>query len=176
MPVDLQIIRAAEFLRLGAEGEFDLVASCAMLEELIRTCRQRGIHRALVDIRQARGKLGPTDLAAMVNTFREIGFTRNQWLAVLHSGDPFHRARMFAFISRMRGWKVQAFGDYGEAITWLSSAEEPAARARARRLARRVPVAGLAREQAQEDSIEKAPVPVRRNTRRHHVLRVNRQR
>ena len=124
MPLELQIIRAAEFLRMGGEGEFDMVASCAVLAELAKACRLRGMDRALLDVRQATAPLAPTELAALVNTFREIGFTQNQRLAILHSGDPHRRARMFALISRMRGWKVRAFGDFEQAMAWLSSEKE----------------------------------------------------
>jgi hypothetical protein len=36
---------------------------------------------------------------------------------------------MFALISRMRGWKVRAFGDFEHALAWLSSEKEPASKA-----------------------------------------------
>jgi hypothetical protein len=137
MPVELQIIRAAEFVRIGGQGKFDLAASCAILANLAQACKRRGIHRALLDARNATAELNPTELASLVNVFREIGFTRNQRLAILHSGDPYHRARLFAFISRMKGWSVRAFGDFEEALRWLSDEQEkprPKTSASAKRL------------------------------------------
>src|SRR5690242_1702059 len=104
MPVELQIIRAAEFIRLGTEGQFDLAGSCAILAKLAAACKRRGIHRALVDVRNSRAPLTPTEMASLVNVFREIGFPEDQRLAILHAGDPSRRARTFAFISRMKGW------------------------------------------------------------------------
>jgi hypothetical protein len=124
MPLELQIIRAAEFLRMGPKGEFDMVASCAVLTELAKACRMRGMDRALLDVREATAPLAPKEMAALVNIFHEIGFTQNQRLAILHSGDPYRRARTFALISRMRGWKVRAFGDFEEALAWLSVEKE----------------------------------------------------
>lgn len=121
MPVELQIIRAAEFVRLGGHGKFDLAASCGILANLAQACKRRGIHRALLDARNATVELNPTELESLVNVFREIGFTRNQRLAILHSEDAHHRARLFAFISRTRGWSVRAFGDFEEALRWLFS-------------------------------------------------------
>jgi hypothetical protein len=59
-------------------------------------------------------------LAKLVNSFREMGFTRQEKLAVLYGSDPHHRARMFAFISNLRGWRVAAFGSFEEAMIWLS--------------------------------------------------------
>ncbi len=70
MPLELQIIRASEFIRAGARGHPD-------------------------------------------------------FQAVLYGADPYHGARMFAFISKQRGWSVQAFGSYEEALNWLALTEEP---------------------------------------------------
>ena len=66
----------------------------------------------------------PVELASLVDTFHEIGFSQGQRLAVLYSADPYHGARMFAFIGEKRGWNVKAFGSYEDAIAWLALAEE----------------------------------------------------
>jgi hypothetical protein len=127
MPTELHVIRASDFIRLGAKGDFDLDASKAVLAELAGACRKRGIDRAMLDLRALQPKptpvFSPTDLAKLINTFREIGFTHRQRLAVLYSADPHHRARMFAFIGTLRGWHVAAFGEFEEAMEWLSEDE-----------------------------------------------------
>jgi hypothetical protein len=66
----------------------------------------------------------PADLAEPVGTFREIGFTQQERLAILYGSDPHHRARLFAFLSTMHGYAVRAFGDFEEALLWLSSGGE----------------------------------------------------
>ena len=120
MPVELEIIRAAEFIRFGGQGQFDLVASCAALAALAEACKMRGINRALIDGRNARAELSANELAALVNVFCDIGFARNLRLATLHAAERYQRARLFAFISRMKGWNVRAFGDFEQAMYWLS--------------------------------------------------------
>ena len=131
MPLELQIIRASEFIRLGAHGHFDLAASKTALAALARACRKRGIDRALMDLRSLQP--GPTpvfsrdDLIALVNTFHEVGFTRQQRLGILYKSDPHHRARLFAFLSTVRGWTVRAFDDFEKALSWLSSGPDSAA-------------------------------------------------
>jgi hypothetical protein len=130
MPLDLQIIRASEFIRLGARGHFDMAVSRQVLAELAHACRKRGVNRALLDLRALQPGptpiFSPDDLASLVNTFREMGFTHEQKLAILYAADPHHRARLFAFIGRLRGWHVCAFGNFEEAIAWLSDdAETP---------------------------------------------------
>lgn len=125
--MELQIIRAQEFIRLGAKGHFDLKASKAALRTIALACWKRGVNQALIDLRALhpgpKPVFTPQDLAALVKTFREIGFTHQQRLAVLYGSDPHHRARQFAFIASLKGWKVKAFGNFEDAVAWLSEAE-----------------------------------------------------
>ena len=51
MPLELNIIRATEFIRVGAHGQFDLAASKAALATLAGACRKPGIQQALLDLR-----------------------------------------------------------------------------------------------------------------------------
>ena len=67
-----------------------------------------------------RPVLTPMDLAALVDTFWEIGFNKDQRLAVLYTSDPHRRARLFSFICLMHGWQVRGFGNFEKAIQWLS--------------------------------------------------------
>ena len=132
MSLELQIIRASEFIRLGAHGHFDLAASQAALTELAGACRKRGIDRALMDLRALQPGLKPVfsraDLLTLINKFCEAGFTRQQRLAILYSSDPHRRARLFAFLSTLHGWTVRAFGDFEEALLWLSGGHGATAR------------------------------------------------
>jgi hypothetical protein len=129
MPQELQIIRASEFIRFGAHGHFDLPASKVALAELAGACRRRGIAHAMMDLRALhpgpKPVFSPADLAELVNTFRQIGFTRQERLAILYGSDPHRRARLFAFLSTMHGYAVRAFGDFERALLWLSGGQEP---------------------------------------------------
>ncbi|HWI59897.1 MAG TPA: hypothetical protein VNZ22_21890 [Bacillota bacterium] len=126
--MELQIIRASEFIRAGAQGRPDPRASKAALAELAGACRRRGIDRALLDLRELQFEpapvFKPTELAALVDTFHELGFSREQRLAVLYAADPHHGARLFAFISAQHGWNVKAFSNFEAALGWLALTEE----------------------------------------------------
>jgi hypothetical protein len=128
MPLELEIIRASEFIRMNPQGHLDLAASKAALAGIARACRKRGIDQAMIDLRPFRPGpkpvFTPADLAELVSSFRVIGFTRRQRLAVLYHSDPHRRARLFAFLSTMHGWAVQAFGDFEKALIWLSRDRE----------------------------------------------------
>jgi hypothetical protein len=144
MSLELHIIRAADFIRLDATGHFDLASSKAALALLAKSCRKRGINQALLDLRGLRPGpkpvFSPRDLVEVVNTFPEVGFTDQQHLAILYHSDPHKRARLFAFLSTMHGWNVRAFGDYEEALHWLSSSLEAASAAKHAAAEQRVPI------------------------------------
>ena len=127
MPFELQIIRAAEFVRVGPHGHFDFEGSKATLAGLARACHKRGLNRALLDLRALpvprKPLFSPSELAALVETFREVGFGQKERLAVLYHSDPHRGARLFAFISRLRGWQVRAFEDFEHALLWLSEGQ-----------------------------------------------------
>ena len=145
--MELQIIRAQEFIRLGAKGHFDMKASKAVLAQLGAACWKRGINQALLDLRAVqlgpKPVYSPNDLVALVDTFCKVGFTHELRLAVLYGSDPHHRARLFAFIAKLRGWKVQAFDDFEQAYYWLSAVEEPPAETEFTPRAKKVPVRQL---------------------------------
>ncbi len=126
--MQIELIRAAEFVRVGPEGKFDLAASKATLAKLAEACRRRGIDNALIDLRALQPGPRPvystSDLVELVNTFPQAGFTKRLRLAILYGSDPHKRARLFAFVSTLHGWSVQAFGDFEHALRWLSSARE----------------------------------------------------
>jgi hypothetical protein len=144
MPLELHIIRATEFVRVDPKGHFDLAASKAALALLAGACRKRGINQALVDLRGLRPGprpvFTPADLIELVNTFQEVGFTHQERLAILYHSDPHKRARLFAFLSNIHGWNVRAFGDFEEALLWLSSGQETPRKTKRSPAEKRVPI------------------------------------
>src|SRR5882757_5222142 len=111
MPLELQVIRASEFVRLDPDEHLDFAASKQALQTLAQACKKRGLDRALLDLRAlpvpTTPLFTPTQLAALIGTFREAGFGRHQRLAVLYRSDPHGGARTFAFIGRIQGWQVR---------------------------------------------------------------------
>ena len=128
MPLELQIIRACEFIRVGTTGRPDMERSRAVLRELVAACRRRGISQALLDVREIRQGpdriFTPKQIAELVNTFHEMGFSNDQKMAVLYSQDPHRGIRLFAFVSMIHGWKVRAFDKFEDALQWLATTED----------------------------------------------------
>lgn len=127
MPLELQLIRAREFIRIGPHGKVDLAESRLILEALSSACQKRGIERALLDVRDVWSDFGPEELAACIQMFHEIGFPHVKRLALLYAGDPHRRVRTFAMIASLRGWSVRAFENFEEAFEWLSLSSDSGA-------------------------------------------------
>jgi hypothetical protein len=142
MPLDLEIIRASEFIRVGPQGRLDLSASRDILQQLAQACHKRGLDRALLDLRELR--FGPTpvlsrnDLSVLVNAFLEAGFSKSHRLAILYATDPHRRARLFAFLTTLHGGQVKACTDFEDALYWLSERDEEATQNKPK--GRKVPV------------------------------------
>jgi hypothetical protein len=172
MPVELQIIRASEFVRLDPHELLDFDESRKALQMLAHACRKRELDRALLDLRALpipdRPRFTPTQLAALVQTFREAGFDKHQRLAVLYQSDPHGGARAFAFISRIQGWQVRAFDDFEAALRWLSEATESHEGEIPVRITRRQPET----KQLPVESTPEKPAPqTRRSARRTRTKR-----
>jgi hypothetical protein len=174
MPVELQVIQANEFVCLDADEQLNFEASKEALQTLALACRKRGLDRALLDLRAVpipdQPFFTPTQLAALVRTFHEAGFGREQRLAVLYRSDPHGGARAFAFIGRIQGWQVKAFDEFETAFHWLSEEmtneaehqenEIPIPITRRPSEGKKVPV-------GKEASGTSAARPARRTTKRH---------
>ena len=67
MPIELQVIRASEFIRLDARARFDLEQSQEVLKALAFACRKRGVDQAMLDLRALpllpKPQFTPTELA-----------------------------------------------------------------------------------------------------------------
>jgi hypothetical protein len=128
MPIELQVIRASEFVRLDTHQHLDFEASTKALESLAQACRKRGLSCALLDLRPVpvpeKQLFTTKEIAALVLTFRDAGFTGEQRLAVLYHEDLYGGIRDFAFISRMGGLQVQAFHEFEAALQWLSESDD----------------------------------------------------
>ncbi|HUA65603.1 MAG TPA: hypothetical protein VME24_07135, partial [Alphaproteobacteria bacterium] len=73
MPIELQVIRAIDFVRLDADEHVNFEESKKVLQELALTCRMRGLDRAMMDIRDIpipdKPRFTDAELAALVSAF-----------------------------------------------------------------------------------------------------------
>jgi hypothetical protein len=177
MAVELQIIRAREFVSLDADEHLDFEASKEALQSLAEACVKRGLERAMLDLRDIpappKPMFTPTQLAALVRTFWQAGFGSRQRLAVLYREDPYGGARLFAFIGRIHGWQVRAFTDFEEAFLWLSKQRDGPCGFREDEVP--IPIT-IRRNEIKNMPIVQAAIPRGHDTRRRRSVRKRRSR
>lgn len=120
MPYDLHIIKTKDFIRFDGHGHVAVDESHRVLANLAKTCVERGIDCALLDIRDIRSKLPLADVYRLARAFQEMGFQKHHRLAILHRYDASERAALFAMLASARGWNVRAFDEYEDAIQWFA--------------------------------------------------------
>jgi hypothetical protein len=120
MPYNLHIIKTSDFVRLSAKGSPDLQESFKVLSEIARTCIERGINCALLDVRDLYSQLSVNDLYWLAHAFHDMGFRKHHCLAVLHRYGA-ERAEIFATFAADEGWNVRGFENYEEAIEWFTT-------------------------------------------------------
>lgn len=123
MSIELEIIRASDFIRFDAGHHLDFEKSKNALEQIALACLKRGVDRAVVDVRDLpvsdKPRFTNVELAALIGVFRTAGFSRRQRLAVLYRHDIYGNVRNFTFFGRMHGLQVQAFLEFEDAMHWL---------------------------------------------------------
>jgi hypothetical protein len=123
MPANVKVIQAHEFVRARPEGELNLEASEQMLLDIAKAAEGLYNIGILVDTRRADGQLGAADLWFLADRLGRHRHAFSGKTAVLCPTERFDRARFFSLVAGSKGFDVEAFTSYEEAIAWLSGDE-----------------------------------------------------
>jgi hypothetical protein len=123
MPTTVKVIRTQEFVRARPNGAFDLEASEQMLMDIAKASADMQDVQVLIDTRHARGALTAGDLWYLADRLGRYRHAFSGKTAVLCPTEKFDRARFFALVADGKGFDVQAFTSYEEAMTWLAGEE-----------------------------------------------------
>ena len=119
MPTDIRVIRASEFLRATAEGDFDLEASRQLLLGLASAVPAPEDVDVLIDTCEVSSRLTLPSLYALAREFTELRVAANRRAALLVAPDRFEDAEFFAISTGGMGRQVRAFTSFEEAFEWL---------------------------------------------------------
>jgi hypothetical protein len=124
MPTTVRIIRPPDFLRATAGGVLDLEAAEKLLAAIAASAAQEKELELLIDTRRAHGELGAADLWFLADRLVKYRGTFDRKTAVLCPTNKFDRARFFALCAENKGFNVQAFTSYEDAMEWLMGQDE----------------------------------------------------
>jgi hypothetical protein len=121
MSLKLHIIHASEFIRATRKGEGNLKTGEQLLAELARLVSRREDHAILIDGREAELRHSTIDLWRLAADMDEYEVFAGRKIALLVSGnrEDVDRAEFFKVCARNRGYYLDIFRDYEEAINWL---------------------------------------------------------
>ena len=120
MPANVKVIQAHEFVRARPGGVLNLEASEQLLLDIAKAAEGLDRIEILVDTRHAEGQLGAADLWFLADRLGRHRHAFSGKTAVLCPTARFDRARFFALIAGSKGFDVEAFTSYEEAVEWLS--------------------------------------------------------
>ncbi len=119
MPTNVKVIHARDFIRARPEGE----AYLEKAEQLLKDIAQAGAgiedFEVLVDTRRVTGSLLATDLWTLAEKLVKLRRSFAHKTAILCPLEKFDKSRFFALCAENRGFNIQAFTAYEEAMEWL---------------------------------------------------------
>jgi hypothetical protein len=124
MPTSVRVIRPRDFVRARAGGVLDLEAAEKLLAEIAAAVAGQDDLELLIDTRRAHGMLGAADLWYLADRLVKYRGTFAHRTAVLCPTEKFDRARFFALCAENKGFNIEAFTSYEEAMEWLIGPED----------------------------------------------------
>jgi len=123
MATNIRIIHARDFIRATPEGLLDLKKAKELLIEVASAGAPLADYKIILDVRKAQQGMRTTDLwylAAELSILRKA-FSRKT--AVLCPTEGFNSAEFFALCAQNRGFQIEAFTSFEDAIEWLITNE-----------------------------------------------------
>jgi len=130
MDLQLRIIHVNDFLQASPAGELDLSRSREVLLSLASANKPPHDRDMLVDLRSASGsKLETKELIELVHVMVDHlpSFQRKLALLIAPDAHGYHAA-LLEHLADSRGFNVEVFKDFEQAVTWLMSSTPIAAK------------------------------------------------
>jgi hypothetical protein len=121
MPTNVKIIHASDFIRARPEGPAQLEDAEQMLKDIAAAGAGLDHYEVLVDTRRVTGSLSATDLWTLAEKLARFRSTFAHRTAILCPLEKFDHSRFFALCAENRGFNIQAFTSYEDAMEWLIS-------------------------------------------------------
>ena len=123
MPHSLQIIQSKDFVRLDAEGRYNVDETRRLFSDAIWACVHSRIGCILIDVRDAYSEMTATQIGALANVCREIAVDKREHRIAILTEPQFQFDRACILVDAVDGlgWNIAAFHNFEEAFNWLIS-------------------------------------------------------
>jgi len=122
MAVKIKIVTGKDFVEVTPDGAINLTTSKQLLTAIAKAETQPVDYELLIDFRDTESALSIFDIYQLAAELVLYGDTFHRKVALLVvPGINFDQARFFETCSHNRGFSVNAFIDYENALRWLLS-------------------------------------------------------
>jgi len=119
MPTNIRIIHAHDFIIATPEGRLDFERAKELLAQVVSASAPLADYEILVDTRHAHSELTALDLWQLVIEIYNFRQPFARKTAVLCPIERFNNAEFFALCAQNRGFLVNGFTSFEDAIEWL---------------------------------------------------------
>ena len=119
MATNVTIIHAQDFIRATPDGKIDLEKAKKGLMDIAAAAAPLAEPKILVDTRPTQTGMSITDLWYLASELSNASKTFSRKTAVLCPLEGFDKAGFFALCAQNRGFLVNAFTSFEDAIEWL---------------------------------------------------------
>lgn len=124
MKTEFKVVKTKDFLKTTASGELNINETRKVLSKLAELNGEDPVREILVDIRDTTSVLSLSDIFTIVNEVGKFRKAFRKKIAILLG--PHHdidKARFLEMCAGNRGYRVNAFTDFEEAVTWIADTE-----------------------------------------------------
>lgn len=120
MTTKIKLIRSVEYLQTSPEGEINFDKSKMVLAEMAKAKRPPADFDILLDFRRAQWILSTADIYYLAAELGKHNHTYRDKVAVLVlPGNNFDKSEFFELCAQNRGFNVETFTNYEEAVQWF---------------------------------------------------------
>jgi hypothetical protein len=119
MLTDIRIIQTHAFIKATPEGQLDRENMTKLLMDIASAATTSGDYEILVDTRKAQSGMSVSDLWFLAAQLSKLGKAFSRKTAVLCPRERFDRVGFFALCAQNRGFLVNIFTSFEDAIEWL---------------------------------------------------------
>lgn len=121
MLADIKIIRTHAFIKATPEGQLDRENMKKLFADIASAAATSGDCGILIDTRKAQSGMSSSDLWYLAAQLSKLGQAFSRKTALLCPRERFDRVGFFALCAQNRGFLVNVFTSFEDAIEWLMS-------------------------------------------------------
>ena len=120
MKANIKFVKTKDFLKTTASGELNLAESMKVLHRIAEFNRQDNSHDMLIDVRETTSVLTLSDIYELVSEVgRHRQYFRKKIAILLGPQHDIDKARFLQMTAENRGYRVDVFMDFEDAVKWL---------------------------------------------------------